>query len=236
MDSHPGQPIKPTYHHCPQCNDHATTLQLAIGLIGDPSYLYCPNCSYREGDQPEKVDAKAHHTRGSDTPEEVAKSSEYRSSIEETYARAVGEVALLSIGTYNRRRNLDMSHEAALREVKMTGATFDGEKFGKPFEVHQTGAIRSCDADDVRFDLVPQIMLERVAKVMAKGAIKYGEYNWTKGFKWSSVLNHLARHLYLYLIGDTTEDHLAHMVCNLGFLMEYEVSHPELNDIPTRKT
>jgi hypothetical protein len=77
-------------------------------------------------------------------------------------------------------------------------------------------------------------MLERVAKVMKKGADKYGEYNWQKGFSWSSVVNHLLRHAFLYLTGDTTEDHLAHMVCNLGFLIEYETSHPELNDIPAR--
>lgn len=117
------------------------------------------------------------------------------------------------------------------------GATFDGntQKFGTTFEVHSTGAMRSTDANEVRFDLIPQRMLERVAKVMKTGAHKYGEYNWQKGFTWSSLINHISRHLYLYLIGDKNEDHLAHMVCNLGFLIEFETTHPELNDIPSRQ-
>lgn len=101
--------------------------------------------------------------------------------------------------------------------------------------IHETGAKRSNDADEHRFDLIPQRMLERVAKVMAKGCQKYGAHNWKKGFSWSSICNHLLRHAFLYLIGDKTEDHLAHMVCNLGFLIEFETTHPELNDIPSRK-
>lgn len=97
-----------------------------------------------------------------------------------------------------------------------------------------TSAVRSTDADMYRFDLIPQRMLERVAKVMAVGAARYGAHNWEKGFPWSSVVNHLLRHAYLYLIGDKTEDHLAHMVCNLGFLIEYETTRSEMNDIPSR--
>lgn len=99
-----------------------------------------------------------------------------------------------------------------------------------------TGAKRSSDADQYRFDLIPQRMLERVAKVMKTGADRYGAHNWEKGFPWSSLVNHLLRHAYLYLVGDRTEDHLAHMVCNLGFLIEYETTHVELNDIPSRNT
>lgn len=129
--------------------------------------------------------------------------------------------------------NLNLDEKMA---TKIVGQAFNASgPVGNNFEIHSTGAIRSTEADDVRFDLIPQRMLERVAKVMKNGAIKYGEHNWTKGFKWSVCINHLARHLYLYLTGDKTEDHLAHMVCNLGFLIEFETTHPELNDIPARK-
>jgi len=119
--------------------------------------------------------------------------------------------------------------------IKMTGQHMNADgPVGTNFEVHATGAMRSTDADNERFDLIPQRMLRRVAASMSEGARKYGEHNWEKGFKWSSLINHLMRHSYLYLIGDKTEDHLAHMVCNLGFLMEFETTHPELNDIPSR--
>lgn len=130
--------------------------------------------------------------------------------------------------------NLNLDKEMT---SKIVGQAFNASgPVGNNFEVHSTGAIRSTEANDVRFDLIPQRMLERVAKVMKNGAVKYGEHNWTKGFKWSVCINHLARHLYLYLTGDKTEDHLAHMVCNLGFLIEFETTHPELNDIPVRKS
>lgn len=77
-------------------------------------------------------------------------------------------------------------------------------------------------------------MVERVARVMAIGAKRYGEYNWMKGFSWGETLNHLEKHINAFKDGCQKEDHLAHAVCNLAFLIEYERSHPELCDVPTR--
>lgn len=113
-------------------------------------------------------------------------------------------------------------------------AIADEAKLREAIVYHKGGAQRSTDADEHRFDLIPQRMLERAARVMHRGQTKYGAHNWEKGFSWSSIINHLLRHAFLYLIGDRTEDHLAHMVCNLGFLIEYETTHPEMNDIPSR--
>ncbi len=88
--------------------------------------------------------------------------------------------------------------------------------------VFATGAVRSRDADHVRFDLITPIGLRRLAETCAEGARKYGEHNWTKGIPASQMLNHAIRHIYLYLEGDTSEDHLAHAAWNF-FMSEATV-------------
>jgi hypothetical protein len=50
---------------------------------------------------------------------------------------------------------------------------------------------------------------------MAHGAEKYGAHNWEKGFPLDSILNHALVHIYRYLSGDRTEDHLGHAAANL---------------------
>ncbi len=66
-----------------------------------------------------------------------------------------------------------------------------------------TGAVRSSDADGVRFDLISPIGLRRLAETCAEGAAKYGERNWEKGFPASTLLNHALRHVNLWLAATT---------------------------------
>lgn len=95
---------------------------------------------------------------------------------------------------------------------------------------YETGAVRSTDAEQVRFDLISPIGLSRVAATCAEGAQKYGDYNWEKGMPISDLLNHGLRHLYLYLAGDRSEDHLAHAAWNVLGAMHSEELWPDLND------
>lgn len=99
---------------------------------------------------------------------------------------------------------------------------------------YETGAVRSDDAEDTRFDLIPQVGLRRLAETCAEGAKKYGERNWERGFPATSLVNHALRHLNLWLSGDASEDHLAHSSWNLLALMHFEEQRPELIDVPTR--
>ena len=99
---------------------------------------------------------------------------------------------------------------------------------------YETGAVRSDDAEDTRYDLIPQVGLRRLAETCAEGAKKYGERNWERGFPATSLVNHALRHLNLWLLGDGTEDHLAHGTWNLLALMHFEEQRPELIDVPTR--
>ena len=97
-----------------------------------------------------------------------------------------------------------------------------------------SGAIRSTDAENERWDLIPPIGLRRLAETCAEGARKYGVNNWQKGIPASDLINHAIRHLYLYLAGDVSEDHLAHAAWNLLAVCHFEETKPELIDIESR--
>lgn len=64
----------------------------------------------------------------------------------------------------------------------------------------------------VRCDLLPQYAVLEVSKVFHRGAEKYGEDNW-KNITVNEHVNHCLTHLFLYLTGDTSEDHLANATC-----------------------
>lgn len=96
--------------------------------------------------------------------------------------------------------------------------------------VHSTGAKRSTEADGYRYDLIAPLYLRGIAKTLHEGAEKYGDRNWCKGFSFSDIIKHLMTHIEKYRAGDTTEDHISHAACNLMFLKEFEVTHPELDD------
>ena len=97
-----------------------------------------------------------------------------------------------------------------------------------------SGAVRSSDASDVRFDLITPIGLRRLAETCAEGARKYGDHNWENGIPASEMLNHAIRHLYLWLSGDHSEDHLAHAAWNILGVCHFEEAMPEMIDVPTR--
>lgn len=93
----------------------------------------------------------------------------------------------------------------------------------------ETGAVRSGDANTVMYQLISPIGLRRLAETMKEGFDKYGAYNWERGMPIGDILNHGIRHLFLYLEGDRSEDHLAHAAWNLFAAMHMEETHPELN-------
>jgi hypothetical protein len=60
---------------------------------------------------------------------------------------------------------------------------------------------------------------------MAEGAAKYGEHNWQKGMPLGDTLNHAIAHVYKYLSGDRTEEHLSHAAANLLMAIHMEESN-----------
>ena len=85
-----------------------------------------------------------------------------------------------------------------------------------------SGATRSRDADCERYDLIPPSAVRREAIIMAEGAETHGDRNWEQGVPIHVCLNHLERHLNLYKSGDRSEDHLAKIRVNAGFIIHFE--------------
>ena len=93
-----------------------------------------------------------------------------------------------------------------------------------------SGAVRSSDAEATRYDLISPIGLAAVAAACAEGAAKYGDFNWERGMPAGDMLNHAIRHIFLFLGGDRSEDHLGHAAWNvLGAIHSLE-AWPELNE------
>lgn len=93
-----------------------------------------------------------------------------------------------------------------------------------------TGAVRSSDAEATRYDLISPIGLDAVARTCAEGAAKYSDFNWEAGMPVHDLLNHALRHIYRYLSGDRSEDHLPHAAWGLLAAIHSEALWPHLNE------
>lgn len=92
------------------------------------------------------------------------------------------------------------------------------------------GARRDISTGKTRYDLIPADALKRWGDLMGRGAVKYGESNWTLGIDTGRFYESALRHLYTYILGDRTEDHLAAVLFNVGGMMFFE-GDPEWDTI-----
>ncbi len=99
----------------------------------------------------------------------------------------------------------------------------------------QLGGALRYDGDKLQFNLIPPGPLAEVARVFMAGAKKYSAHNWRKGMAYSRVLDSMMRHIHAFREGqdndpETGLPHMAHVVCNAMFLLEYAKTHPECDD------
>lgn len=71
-------------------------------------------------------------------------------------------------------------------------------------------------------ELIPELVINRLAGHYHKGAQKYGRNNYLNGAPFSRMYASLLRHVYQWAAGDTGEDHLAAILWNASALMMYE--------------
>jgi hypothetical protein len=92
----------------------------------------------------------------------------------------------------------------------------------KPDAKFEGGATRSHHAPF--YDLVPKAAIDRLASRLELGAKIHGENNWKKGGPEfiTQCKRHLCEHLFNYLEGDTSDDHLSAVLCNAAFLAYFE--------------
>jgi hypothetical protein len=99
-----------------------------------------------------------------------------------------------------------------------------------PQKQYETGAVRSADCEDTRYDLISPIGLAALARTYAEGAAKFGAYNWENGMPVTDLLNHAIAHIYKFLGGDRSEDHIGHATWNLIGVSHSLEMWPELNN------
>ena len=101
-----------------------------------------------------------------------------------------------------------------------------------------TGAQRDVVDGKGRYDLISPIMIERLAKLLQRGAEKYNDRNWEKGMPLSVYMDSGMRHLFKFLEGHRDEEHLIAAIWNLQALLHIEemvmrgVLSEELLDLP----
>jgi len=83
--------------------------------------------------------------------------------------------------------------------------------------------------------LISPIALEELAKVLTFGAKKYSANNWRQGFDWTRVLSAVQRHINDWAMGidrdpETDLSHLAHAMCGIMFLLEFEGTGTGVDD------
>lgn len=85
-----------------------------------------------------------------------------------------------------------------------------------------------------RYDLIPVEELAEVARVYGKGAEKYAERNWSRGYDWGLSYASLQRHLNQFWAGESYDKesechHLASVVFHALALMYFEKHYPDLD-------
>jgi len=99
-----------------------------------------------------------------------------------------------------------------------------------------SGARRSIGK--LSLSLVPFHLLAGCCRVFMGGKIKYAEWNWAKGMKWSYCFDCTLRHLFKWwfcgedIDPESGEHHLDHVLCNLFMLRHYVTNYKEGDDRP----
>ena len=104
-------------------------------------------------------------------------------------------------------------------EVRITNELTGGQKGSK----------------DERHDLIPIGPLAALARHYGRGADKYDDHNWRRGYSWSLSYAALQRHATAFWGGEdvdseTGSPHLAAVAFHAFALMEWMTTHPELDD------
>ena len=87
-----------------------------------------------------------------------------------------------------------------------------------------------------RFDLIPAEPLEELARVYGRGAKKYQDDNWRKGYSWKLSFGAMMRHAWAFWRGESHDElgnhHLACAAWHCFTLMWYEQNRKSLDDRP----
>jgi len=132
-------------------------------------------------------------------------------------AEMLTEVSLMCL-SYPHLHALAAASKNTFDEVRTTDPKTGGQK-GSKLE---------------RFDLIPAEPLEELARVYGRGAAKYSDNNWMKGYKWGLSFAALMRHAWKFWRGESRDElgnsHMACVAWHALTLMWFEKHRPELDD------
>lgn len=153
--------------------------------------------------------------------------SEYEFDVESTSQRGLYEQAEFMLNKELKRMAGVTDTDSLLRgwDKVERWRSFPKES-GTPGMDKTDGLAARSPLQKVRFDLLPVAPLVEVAQVFTFGAFHYGDRNWEEGFSWSRCIGSTWRHFLKWSVGEDIDDesglsHLAHVVANILFLMEY---------------
>ena len=81
----------------------------------------------------------------------------------------------------------------------------------------------------MRPTLISPVVLWLLGKVLQFGARKYAAHNWVKGLSWEETADSFQRHYLRWMMGEEMDEesqlpHLAHMMCNVMFLLHMQAT------------
>jgi len=108
----------------------------------------------------------------------------------------------------------------------------------------ETGEVRTVSSTGgekgmklARYDLIPAEPLRLIAEHFGRGAAKYDDHQWRRGYEWSKSFAALNRHLWAFWNGEdidaeTGSPHMAAVAWHALALLEFMVEFPEHDDRP----
>lgn len=164
-------------------------------------------------------------------PERLA--TPFTDLLEAEYHAAEGEIAALTDQAFH-----DFCNRSGLG---IDPAAADGLRIGSPDEHRVTNPVTGGEkgAKLARYDLIPAGPLFDLAEHYGRGAEKYADRNWEKGVAWSLNFAAAQRHFWQWWGGEdydeeTGSPHLAAVAWHVFSLLEYALTHPELDDRPSQ--
>lgn len=102
--------------------------------------------------------------------------------------------------------------------------------------VSSTGAEKGSKLE--RYDLIPAEPLRLLARHYGRGAEKYAERNWERGYGWHLSYAALNRHLWAFWNGEGTDEetgspHMVAVAWHAFALLEFAHKHPDFDTRPS---
>ncbi|WP_063042238.1 MULTISPECIES: dATP/dGTP diphosphohydrolase domain-containing protein [Nocardia] len=134
----------------------------------------------------------------------------------------------------------ELAHQKAVQEAQAKGRPLPQRE--KPVsEVRTTSSTGGQKGvKPARFDLIPPQALFAVAEHYGKGALKYDDHQWLKGYEWSKSFSAMMRHAWAFWSGEdfdpeTGTPHMAAVNFHANALLVFMDRFPEFDDRPHTK-